>query len=68
MEVTLEQLLKGKATKIKKNEYSQTEAYVTPFLERMSKYTDDFRCSVKCPRNKRQIVQCHLLRIKRPDI
>ena len=49
MNVSLEQLLKGKATKIKKNEYAQTEAYVTPFLERMSKYTDDFRCSVKLP-------------------
>ena len=49
MEVTLEQLLKGKATRIKKNEFAQTEAYVTPFLERMSKFTNDFRCSVKLP-------------------
>ena len=31
MEITLEQLLKGKATKIKDKEYYPTEAYVSPF-------------------------------------
>ncbi len=49
MEVTVNELLKGKATVIKKNEYLQTEAYVTPFLEKMSKFTNDFRIQVKLP-------------------
>ena len=43
MELTLEQALKGKATQIKGKEYLTTEAYITPFIERMSKFTDDFR-------------------------
>ena len=43
MELTLEQALKGKATQIKGKEYFTTEAYITPFIERMSKFTDDFR-------------------------
>lgn len=49
MEITLEELLKGKATKIKKNNFFQTAAYVEPFLEKMSKFTDDFRVQVKLP-------------------
>lgn len=49
MEITIEDLLKGKATKIKKNEYLKTEAYVLPFLDKLSKYTDDFRVQVKLP-------------------
>ena len=32
MEITLPELLKGKATVIKDNEYFKTEAYVTPLL------------------------------------
>ena len=43
MELTLEQALAGKQTRIKGKDYFSTEAYITPFLERMSKYTDDFR-------------------------
>ena len=43
MELTLDQALKGKATQIKGKEYLTAEAYITPFLERMSKFTDDFR-------------------------
>ena len=43
MILTLDQALKGKATQIKGKEYLSTEAYITPFLERMSKFTDDFR-------------------------
>lgn len=43
MELDINTLLKGKATKIKGKEYYSTAAYVEPFLERMSKYTDDFR-------------------------
>lgn len=42
MELTLEQALAGKSTSIKGKEYLSTEAYVMPFLERMSKYTDNF--------------------------
>lgn len=49
MEINLETLLRGKATLIKGKEYLSAEAYVTPFLERMSKYTDDFRIQAKLP-------------------
>lgn len=43
MELTLQQALAGKATQIKNKEFLSTEAYINPFLERMSKFTDDFR-------------------------
>jgi hypothetical protein len=49
MELTLDELLKGKATMIKGKEYFSTEAYVTPFIERMSKFTNDFRIQAKLP-------------------
>lgn len=49
MEITISELLKGKATKIKNNNFFPTEAYVEPFLERMSKFTNDFRVQVKLP-------------------
>lgn len=49
MEITLKELLAGKPTRIKNNDYFSTEQYVTPFLDRMSKYTDDFRVQVKLP-------------------
>ena len=49
MELTIDELLKGKATMIKSKEYLSTEAYVTPFLERMSKFTNDFRVQAKLP-------------------
>lgn len=49
MEISLDQLLKGKQTSIKNKNYLQTAAYVEPFLERMSKLTDDFRVQVKLP-------------------
>lgn len=49
MELTLDELLKGKGTLIKGKEYLSTEAYVTPFLERMSKFTTDFRVQAKLP-------------------
>ncbi len=49
MNLTLDELLKGKATIIKGKEYFNTEAYVTPFLERMSKFTNDFRIQAKLP-------------------
>lgn len=47
MELTLDQLLQGKATRIKDKEYFTTEQYVTPFLERMSKYTNEFIIQAK---------------------
>ena len=49
MRITLEELVAGKATKIKNNEYFPTAAYVEPFLEKMSKFTNDFRVEVKLP-------------------
>lgn len=49
MEITLNELLRGNATTIKGKEYFPTAAYVEPFLERMQKYTDDFRVQVKLP-------------------
>lgn len=42
MELTIEQLIQGKATRIKNKEYFTTEAYVTPFLDRVSKMTNNF--------------------------
>lgn len=42
MELTIEQLLQGKATRIKEKEYFTTRAYVEPFLEHMSKNTNNF--------------------------
>ena len=49
MDLTVDELLKGKATLIKNKEYLSTQAYVTPFLERMSKFTSDFRIQAKLP-------------------
>lgn len=49
MEITLDELLRGKGTIIKGKEYLNTAAYIEPFLERMSKFTDDFRVQVKLP-------------------
>lgn len=49
MELSIPELLKGKATQIKGKEYLSTEAYVTPFLDRMSKFTTDFKVQVKLP-------------------
>ena len=47
MELTIDQLLQGKATRIKDKEYFTTEQYVTPFLERMSKFTNEFIIQAK---------------------
>lgn len=49
MDIQLEQLLKGKQTRIKDKEYFETEVYVNPFLERMSKITSDFKVKVELP-------------------
>ena len=47
MELTMEQMLQGKATRIKDKEYFTTEAYVLPFIERVSKLTDSFIIQAK---------------------
>lgn len=49
MEIGINQLLTGKPTRIKNKDYFPTRGYVEPFLERMSKITDDFRVQVKLP-------------------
>ena len=49
MELTLDELLQGKATRIKNREYFPTAAYVEPFLERVNKFTSDFRVQVQLP-------------------
>lgn len=49
MQLSIDELLRGKATIIKGKEYFNTEAYVAPFLERMSKFTNDFRIQAKLP-------------------
>jgi hypothetical protein len=50
MEIDLTELLKtGQKTRIRNNDYFSTEAYVTPFLERMRKYTDCFVCQAVPP-------------------
>lgn len=49
MEISLEQLLAGKSTKIKNANYLSTPQYVEPFLNKMQKFTNDFRVQVKLP-------------------
>ena len=49
MEITLNELLAGKATRIKSKEYYSTAAYVEPFLERAQKLTKEFRVQVQLP-------------------
>jgi hypothetical protein len=49
MILTLEEALAGKQTKIKDNEYLSSEAYITPFLERMASFTDEFIFQGKLP-------------------
>ena len=49
MELTLNELLAGKATRIKSKEYFPTAAYVEPFLERAQRLTSEFRVQVQLP-------------------
>ena len=49
MELKLNELLAGRATRIKNREYFPTAAYVEPFLERVSKLTKDFRINAVTP-------------------
>ena len=48
-DLSLNELLQGKATRIKNREYFPTAAYVEPFLERASRLTDNFRVQVQLP-------------------
>lgn len=49
MDITINELLAGRATRIKNREYYKTEAYVSPFLEKLHKLTSDFRVQVQLP-------------------
>jgi hypothetical protein len=49
MEFSLSDLYKGKSTLIKNKEFFPTKTYVDPFIDRMSKFTNDFRIQVKLP-------------------
>ena len=55
MEITLEQLLKGKGTIIKNKEYLPTRNYIEPFVDRMSKFTSEFICkAIEAPQLARE--------------
>ena len=49
MKVSIDELLRGKSTRIKGKDFLSTAAYVEPFLERMGKFTNDFEVQVKLP-------------------
>ena len=49
MQLELEEVLKGKPTIIKGKTFYGTENYVQPFVDKMSKFTDDFRVHVQLP-------------------
>lgn len=49
MEISLNELMVGKPTIIKNKQYLSTKAYIEPFVDRMSKFTNDFTVQVKTP-------------------
>ena len=49
MELDINELLAGKPTRIKNKEYFQTAAYVEPFLERLQRFTSEFRINAVTP-------------------
>jgi hypothetical protein len=49
-ELTLQELLAGKATRIKDKEFFQTSAYVEPFLKRVQKLTSEIRVEAVLPK------------------
>lgn len=49
MDISIDKLIEGKPLIIRNKQYLSTEQYTTPFLERMSKFTSDFRVQVKRP-------------------
>ena len=50
MEIQLNELLAGRATRIKSKDYFPTAAYVEPFLERAQRLTSDFRIQIQLPK------------------
>jgi hypothetical protein len=48
-EIQLNELLAGRATRIKNRDYFQTAAYVEPFLDRVQKITKEIRIQVQLP-------------------
>lgn len=50
MQISIDELLRGKGTVIKNNEYLSTEQYVEPFLNAMSKYTNNFVAQALTPK------------------
>ena len=48
-EIQLNELLAGRATRIKNRDYFQTAAYVEPFLDRVQKITKEIRVQVQLP-------------------
>ena len=48
-EIQLNELLAGRATRIKSKDYFQTAAYVEPFLERVQRLTKEIRVQVQLP-------------------
>lgn len=49
MDITIGKLLEGKSTVIKDKEYLSTKEYVQPFIDLMSKFTSEIKCSVQLP-------------------
>lgn len=49
MELTLDQAMAGLATSIKGKDYFKTSNYIEPFIDRMSKYTNNFIIQGKLP-------------------
>ena len=49
MEITMNELLEGKSTIIKNKQFLSTKAYIEPFVDRMSAFTNDFKIQVKTP-------------------
>ena len=49
MNITIDELIKGKPTSIKSKNYFSTQRYVQPFLEKMGVFTNDFTVMAKTP-------------------
>ena len=50
MEISLNELLAGRATRIKNKDYFPTQAYVEPFMERVLRITNEVRIQVQLPK------------------
>lgn len=50
MEIQLNELLAGKATRIKNKDYFPTSAYIEPFLNRVQKLSTEIRVQVQLPK------------------